>query len=805
MNKIITHTLVFLISITWAPPVASQRLFGNEWIVPSQTYLRIPVVANGLYRISSTDLQKAGFPTDSNRSDAFQMFWRGNEIAIQIESDPEHKNQIIFKGQRNDGTLDSALYPSQAAFPNAHYSLYSDTSAYFLTWNFTGILGKRMNFNVEGAFDSLAYHFAENEKVFISHYATGNFYPPESGFNEGSALSGYDVGEGWTGPEIKDNAAYSLSLGINNAIADKFSEAEIELVLVGRSAGNHVYELWSASKSGMKRKVKTIAFRNFEPVTLKTFLDPADLTSESELNFVLVPTGNDGSVSLSYAKLRYPSSKPPLHEQPKPILNPRLVKFNDIDPQTFNYLIVTHPAVRIPIENTDPVTAYAAYRASVKGGGYKPLIVHSEAVYDQFNYGEPGPTAIRNMISWVSQAGNLQFVFLIGRSADPQTARKSGNARTLDMVPNAGWPGSDLALVMEMGSESTLHAIVPIGRLNASISQHVHDYLLKVKAMEAEPASAPWRKSVLHLSGGRSPDEIAVFSGYVKSFEQKIKNSTSKLHVETISKTTGNLVEKLPVYIPINKGVSLVTFFGHSSLDVTDVDIGMANGPETQIHNHPHYPAIIVNGCAAGSIFYSEKVLSNDWILSPNNGAVLFLAHTFNGLSTDLKHYTEKIYEVLADPNFTNQPFGIIQNEAVRRNMIDHKNITAVITSQQMLLHGDPAIRIFPAVLPDSTLVPNNTVTITVSPNPSEHLFQFSMEVKGLKATKEVKLSVHDIWGRKVEEISFDAHPGKNEWFWHPGNLPSGVYLYSLEIDQTLGTFSPDAQKGLQGRLIWIH
>lgn len=805
MNKTITHTVFFLISITLTTPVASQQLFGNEWIVPSQNYLRIPVVENGLYRISSANLQKAGFPTDSNQSHAFQMFWRGKETAIQIESDPEHKNQIIFKGQRNDGAMDSALYVSPEAFPDAHYSLYSDTSAYFLTWNAAGILGRRVNFNLEEAFDSLGYRFVESEKLFISHYAPGNFYPPESGFNDGSALSGYDVGEGWTGPEIIGNAAYSFSLDIKNPIADKFSEAEIELVMVGRSVGDHAYELWSANKSGLKRKIKTIAFRNFEPVTLKSFLDPADLSSEGELNFALVPTGSEGSVSLSYAKLRYPSSTPPRLDKPKPILAPRLVKFNDLDPQTFNYLIVTHPAVRTPIENTDPVSAYAAYRASTKGGGYKPLIVHSEAVYDQFNYGEPGPSGIRNMISWISQARNLQFVFLVGRSTDPQTVRKSGNARTLDMVPNAGWPGSDMALVMEMSSDSNLSAIVPIGRLNASTSQHVHDYLSKVQAVEAEPASAPWRRNVLHLSGGRSPDEIAVFSSYVKSFEQKIKNSALKARVETISKTTVDLVEKLPMHIPINRGVSLVTFFGHSSLDVTDVDIGLASDPEAHMHNHPHYPAVIINGCAAGSIFYSKKVLSNDWILSPNNGAVLFLAHTFNGLSADLKHYTESFYEVLADPIFTNQPFGVIQNEAVRRNLIQHKNITAVITAQQMLLHGDPAIRIFPAISPDSTCVPNNIGTLTVSPNPSGHWFKFSMELGTLKATQKANLFVHDIWGRKVREISFDAHSGKNEWFWHPGILPSGVYLYSLEIDQTNGTISPDAQKALQGRLIWIH
>ncbi|MCF0038766.1 putative type IX secretion system sortase PorU2 [Dyadobacter fanqingshengii] len=812
MNKIITHTFIFLFSIT-RTSVAAQKLFGNEWIVPSQTYLRIPVIENGLYKITSAELREAGFPTDTNQSCSFQMFWRGKEVAIQVSSDMANESQVIFDGQRNDGALDSALYISPVHIPHAHYSLYSDTSAYFLTFNIAGIAGKRTQFNVAPHSSSNDYHFTEIEKLFISQYAPGNFYPPESGYNDGSAISGYDAGEGWTGPEIKDNVSYSFSLDINNPVTSRFSNAQIELVLVGRSAGKHAYELWSSDNVGLKRKIKSFSIHNFESITLKTFLDSADFSSERELKFTLVATGNQGSISLSYAKLSYPqrilTNEPVYQPELANILKPRLVRFRNIDLQSFDYLIITHPAVRVPVHGADQVSAYANYRASIQGGNFKPLIVHSEEVYNQFNYGVPGPLGIKNMISWMTKAGNLKFVFLIGRSVDPQTARKSAYARTLDMVPNAGWPGSDIALVMGSDSVSSLDPIVPIGRLNALTSQNVYDYLIKVKTVEAQPASAPWRKNILHLSGGRSDEELSVFSGYVKSFEEKMKRSTFPAHVETISKKTTDPVEKLPVHIPINGGASLITLFGHSSLDVTDIDIGMASDPESRIQNHPRYPAIIINGCAAGSIFYSTKTLSSDWIFSPNKGAVLFLAHTFNGLSTDLKKYTESFYEVLAVSSFTNESFGVIQNEAIRRNLAKHKNITAIITAQQMLLHGDPAIRIFPK---DPTLQSGNTqaatsdiTAISVSPNPSDHWFRFLATFNSTNPPEKANLFIYDLWGRKVQKFSFDTHSGKNEWFWHPENLPSGVYLYSLEIDQKNGTVSSAAQKALRGRLIWVH
>lgn len=930
MQKYFTKAcLLVLWAASFVSPLQAQHLFGNEWIIPGQTYLWIPVAQTGFYQINPENLISAGFPIDSVRAAKFQMFRRGKEIAIEVTNKKHQQIQIQFHGERNDGTLDTALYISSNAIPHTHYSLYSDTSAYFLTWRNDGPPGKRIDYDSVFAKNASGFHIVEDEKLFVSHYAPGRFYPTESGFNDGSALSTYDIGEGWTGPEISQNESKAFTIDVENVLLDKINETDIELAIAGRSAGDHSFELWISNDAGGKRMLTTSIWKDYHTINYKTKLARTDLESARNITLTLIPKNNNGTISISYMKLRYP--KKGLTKRPEPfhISNTRIVKFRDIDIDQFDYLIITHPAVRMLRDGSDPVLAYASYRASQAGGGYRPLVVNSEDIYDQFNYGEPGPGGIRNLIFWLAQKGNLKFVFLIGRSVDPQTSRKSTHARVLDMVPNAGWPGSDIALVMGMDSSSQSTPIVPIGRLNALNAQNVWDYLLKVKAMEAEPASASWLKNILHLSGGRTVDELAVFSDYVKSFEQKITHSALSANVETISKTTTNPVEKLPVHIPINKGVGLVTIFGHSSLDVTDIDIGLASDPDAQIQNHPHYPAIIVNGCAAGSIFYSNKTLSSDWIFSPEKGAILFLAHTFNGLSTDLKHYTESIYEVLADAHFTNKPFGIIQSEAIRRNLTQHKNITAYITAQQMVLHGDPAIRIFPAGLTDSTshsddtsvdklppalfvkvdnrllqngdfvskepvieiqvkhdnrflaitdtsaitvwikeqcaqcvqeriyfnnasceilpssaflitlklpkalsageytlsvrvndsngrsLMPyvidfkvnneSNLTAISVSPNPSDHWFRFLIDFQSLDSPEKVNLSVYDLKGRKVKESAFEAHSGKNEWLWHPENLPSGVYSYRLEVLPSNGAVSTAAKKAMQGKLIWVH
>lgn len=762
MPGIPTHTFYAAFLVIWlSASLKAQNITENAWINTAQTYLRIPVSETGFYNITGRELIAAGFPADSVPSSALQLFRRGKETAIEIHNqEPEklgYEGSISFYGERNDGARDSLLYISPAAMPHSHYSLYSDTAAYFLTWNQTGAKGKRIvPAEAENLTDTVAYHFEEIPHIFNSHYLPGNFYPAGSSFETGSARSDYDFGEGWTGPEIKADQSFTISENTKDAIRKLFHQAEIELVIVGRSAGNHSYEIWSGDKTGLTEKLTSFQLKDYRSKRIRFLLKPQHFLANGKLNLTLVPAKNEGSISLSFTKLRYPQQtgfaveneqktyffdhseerhlwktrniselefydcsdayvlrklckdssgvrigdsekvigvRKPLH-----VHNLRIVKFKEIDPQQIDYLIITHPLVRVPVGNKDPVSEYAAYRASEKGGNYKPWIIHSEEIFDQFNYGEPGPLGLKNLIAWMHANGKLKFVLLIGRSADPQTVRKSSDARQIDMVPNAGWPGSDLAL----GMRTDGFPMVSIGRINAFTSQNVADYLQKVKAMEAEPSSAAWRKNVLHLSGGRSVNELSTFRKYVKSFEKNIAGSFLSARVETVSKETDDPVEHFPIHDAVNKGVALLTLFGHSSLDVTDIDIGPAtNG---KYNNKPFYPAVIVNGCASGSIFYAANTLSSNWIFSKESGAVLFLAHTFNGVSTALKDYTASFYEVLSDSAFTNQPFGSIQLESIRRNLARNPGLYAVITAQQMNLHGDPAIRIFPAALPDYTL-----------------------------------------------------------------------------------------------------
>jgi hypothetical protein len=743
----------------------AQRIAPDEWINTRQTYLRITITHTGLYSISGQELKQAGLPIEEIPVTSLQIFRRGKEVSIEITNDHSGKlndqSSISFFGEANDGQLDSALYVSPNAIPHSKYSLYSDTAVYFLTWRLDGLPGKRITKSPNSTpQDTINYHFQESEELFTTHYSTGNFYPPGTGFNNGIARTEYDTGEGWTGKTLQ-NSWQTLDVNTGGFIPNLIDQCEIELVMVGRASGKHALEIWAGAEGNLGRRINTLNLTDFQPATFRFKLNPEDLAKALLPNgkLVLSVYAKTGTVSVSYVKWRYPQKtslttsntqkvfhfdiqnhnsfwntgntgnwefydcSDPLNlkipyvqknginlnntsqiiavKERLKVDSMRMINFTSPDSLQADYLIISHPAVRKTANRLDPVTAYAHYRSSSKGGNHKVTVMNIDEVFNRFNYGEPGPLAIRNMIGSLTKKGSLKFVFLIGRSSDPQTARKRPDARTFDMIPNAGWPGSDLALAMNIDSILPHIPVVPIGRINASTAEDVATYLKKVIEIEAQPASAPWRKNILHLSGGRSFDEIETFKAYTKSFEDKVSGSSLGAHIETISKQTEQEIEQFPIEEPINRGVALMTLFGHSGIDVTDIDISYASDENRKYKNRPFYPAVIANGCALGSIFFSPKTISSDWIFSSHSGAVLFLAHTFNGSSSALKHYTDSFYEVLADPKFTSQPFGTIKKEAIRRNLQQHTTLSDIITAQQMNLHGDPAIRIFPATLPD--------------------------------------------------------------------------------------------------------
>ncbi|MBA4058657.1 MAG: hypothetical protein C0490_28330, partial [Marivirga sp.] len=119
--------LFSLFSLSFSTALFAQT--GNEWINYSQQYFKIPIAKDGLYKLTYSDLQDAGFPLGSTDPKKIQLYHRGKEHAIYINGELDNQfdpvDYIVFFGQRNDGTLDAGLYKPASSQPHTYYNLYS--------------------------------------------------------------------------------------------------------------------------------------------------------------------------------------------------------------------------------------------------------------------------------------------------------------------------------------------------------------------------------------------------------------------------------------------------------------------------------------------------------------------------------------------------------------------------------------------------------------------------------------------------------------------------------------------------------
>ncbi len=794
LNKAGCMTWVVVLSLI-ATHAYSQTV-GNEWINFSQKYYKIPVTQQGIYRLTFLDLQQAGIPLSTVDPRKIQLFHRGTEQAIAVvgESDGSFQSAdyIEFYGEGNDGTLDTELYRPAAAQPHPYYSLFSDTTYYFLTWRIDGGQGKRMAVVNESNTTSIpaeTYHWEEKRLVLTDLYSEGMHYPTYRQASEAHHAY-YNYGEGWTGNWIfyPNTADFTLS-GLTQMVSAA-PKPKLEVLINGASnERQNVDVLAGASVAGL-RVVGNLKFDLNISRWLRTPLEHTDLAGGSvvvrvrpnDIAGVNIKVVSPGAIRLLYpqhwdmesktqklfalsdslsAAQRYieianPAAGTVLYDISdkntlrlittqltagklnatfptaqklfaqsgfltisKPI---KPVAFRAINPARGNYLIITHPMLRQSVNGQgDPIQAYANYRASVAGGSYDTLVVHADQLFDQFSYGEYTPLAIRRFVQWMYKNGKPEYLMMIGRGISAPFIRKTPERSLLqssffendqqkiyDLVPPAGYPGSDLIYSDGLGGQPGVQALAT-GRLSASTPQQVWNYLLKVKEHEAVPPDANWRKSLLHMSGGRTSLELDRFYGFINSYKSIAQGSALGGSVEMISKKDFDNPTEYNKFINISSqlngdGKMFVTLFGHSAPFVNDFDIGYASPVQYGFRNKGKYPFVMINGCQSGDVFGYSYSNAEDWTMGKSDrGSIAWIAHSSWGYDFYLHLYSTTFYQTaFGDSLFLGKSIGQIQKETAKRllNLSQGDDIT-VIHANEVILQGDPAVVVVPFTKPD--------------------------------------------------------------------------------------------------------
>src|SRR3989344_4961815 len=148
---------ILLLFILFCSFLGYSQTYFNEWINYSQAYYKIPVFKEGLYKIDSLKLAKAGIPIGTINPNNIQLFHKGQELYIHISGDTDGvfngTDYILFYAEKNTCKDDSALYYYGNFLTNPYYSVINDTSAVFFTWNFS-LTNRRMSIETDTAFSS---------------------------------------------------------------------------------------------------------------------------------------------------------------------------------------------------------------------------------------------------------------------------------------------------------------------------------------------------------------------------------------------------------------------------------------------------------------------------------------------------------------------------------------------------------------------------------------------------------------------------------------------------------------------------
>ncbi|MEZ4894740.1 MAG: hypothetical protein R2778_17220 [Saprospiraceae bacterium] len=82
--------------------VGTDTLYGNEWIDYTQTYYKIKVARDGIYRIGTQSLLNAGMPIATSPGSQFRLYHLGEEIPVIAAAQAYLAQPILLNLRRKE-------------------------------------------------------------------------------------------------------------------------------------------------------------------------------------------------------------------------------------------------------------------------------------------------------------------------------------------------------------------------------------------------------------------------------------------------------------------------------------------------------------------------------------------------------------------------------------------------------------------------------------------------------------------------------------------------------------------------------
>ncbi len=805
--------VAFLVSLA---AVGQSGVYGNEWLEGKygQEWLKISVNQKGVFKVTLSG-------NFLNKPEKLHLYHRGVEVALLTATNTE----ITFFGVPNDGKSDELLYRSSlttkdpTARDNPYWSMYSDKSAYFLTFDSNnGVRASTSNLAYSESISAEPYHLQTDVTVFTNEYSHSpnvnitTIFNIQSYFESGRGLTGLRYGKNASATIPTVRGDLTLNVQFKNLHFNSDVKPEAEILLYGRNTANNNVAVFVGKTDASLRNVNdNFTFYGFTGskkkfnLNISTEADASDitLTGQGIVKLVSQNVSSDwtmtGVFSCTYIKYVYPQTFN-LTDQTKEFYNlissasstsrlaitnapanckvyditnadvpviiegtgysgstlnvmvPRQVSkeaklmvssedvvdltsktesvsFTDYNRSSYDYLMVSTKKLINKEVGTSAVNLYKQYRQSSEGGSMRPLLVDVVALYNQFNYGEPSPVAIRKFVSYMiaPEKRTKHNLLLIGHSVTNGDKLKLTNTfrELVDEVPTIGYPGSDILLVEGLAGTIQDVPAIPVGRITATTDEQVNNYLEKLKTYEAARTDVDWRKNVLHINGGVNPGESNSWATniYNNHLDGVVEGAPFQGAVTEKAKpgTTYTSPFTCDIASNVNDGVGFISYFGHGNPHYTDYNIGYMSDSRRGYANTGKYPVLYFNGCGVGNIFkgstdtypvnYSgeDKALtedymglSADWILASQKGAIAIIGNSYYAYESSSKDYLFALYDIIFKATDANRlTIGQIHKATASKivNGSENSRVMAVdaltlSNTHQSNLQGDPALMI---------------------------------------------------------------------------------------------------------------
>lgn len=324
-----------------------------------------------------------------------------------------------------------------------------------------------------------------------------------------------------------------------------------------------------------------------------------------------------------------------------------------------------------------------------EGQGLRVRRVSPEDIYDAYNYGMKDTQAIRDFLRDAHARWQPvpRFVLLVGDASYDYKDLLQASQR--DIVPTrlvyttfAGETASD-TWYTEDDQGKPLFAI---GRLPAQTPEQVKTMVDKIIAYEQAPA-ADWQRRVLAVADNEDPtfeslnEQLlnSLPSGYTAErvyFGQAQPGEVGQLHQAVVE--------------AFNRGLALVNYIGHGSLDVWGEEQALTVKNAADLKNGDRLPILTTYTCLNGFFHHPQATSLAEALLWQQGGGIVgAVVPSGRSLTSQQAPLAQAFYTALFSPNVST--LGEALQRAQETILPDGTTPLEVIRTFNLL--GDPALR----------------------------------------------------------------------------------------------------------------